>query len=48
VWRETKWEPGIISRLFLDNIDHNGLFYYYEDIHVMNKQIAAIRKNKRK
>ena len=27
---EFKWEPAILGGLFLDNIDINGLYYWYE------------------
>jgi hypothetical protein len=43
---EMKWEPGIISRLFLDNRDYNGLFYWHDAIVEMNKEIEKITKKK--
>jgi NADP-dependent 3-hydroxy acid dehydrogenase YdfG len=30
--RSTKWEPGVISKMYLDDIDHEGLKYWYDDI----------------
>lgn len=29
--RDHHWEPVVIDRLFLDNVDHQGLEYWYED-----------------
>ena len=32
VVREHHWSPDTFNKLFLDSIDTNGLFFWYEDI----------------
>jgi hypothetical protein len=32
VAREYKWPPDLIGGFFIDNIDHYGLEFWYEDI----------------
>jgi len=43
VVREFKWTPSIISNLYVDNIDFEGLFFWYEDIEKVIKEM----KNKK-
>lgn len=44
VVREHHWSPTEINGLYLDDIDHFGLIYWYEDI----KSMIADLKNKQK
>jgi hypothetical protein len=39
-----KWQPEIISRLFLDNADYNGILFYYEDIAAEHMALEAEKK----
>lgn len=32
VVREFKWSPEVIDNLYLDNADHHGLYFWYEDV----------------
>ncbi len=32
VVREHHWSPTAVSRLYLDDIDFNGLEFWYEDV----------------
>lgn len=36
-----RWEPAVIGRLFLDDIDHYGIIYWYE---AAKKLYPEIRK----
>lgn len=44
VVRYTHWSPKIIDELYLDDLDHNGLLFWYNDIKEQNK---AIEQNKK-
>lgn len=41
VVRQNKWEPAIISRLFLDKQDYHGLEYWYEDAKQVIKEMKT-------
>lgn len=30
--REHHWPPSVFGPLYLDSIDHNGLFFWYDDV----------------
>lgn len=41
VVREHHWPPDTIGGLFCDNLDHEGLEFWYEDVKEVNKQLTA-------
>ena len=42
VVRSLYWNPDIIGKLFIDNIDYLGLEYWYNDV----RDVSASFKNK--
>lgn len=44
VVREHKWIPEVIDKLFLDDYDHRGLLYWYNDIDEVNKELKKKSK----
>jgi hypothetical protein len=41
VVREHHWKPAEISGLFLDDEDHLGLIYWYNDVKECSKEVTA-------
>lgn len=39
VVRETHWPPDIIGGFFIDNQDHHGLRFWYEDFKEMHDEL---------
>lgn len=37
VVRQFNWQPYVIETLFLDDVDYNGLVYWYNDVIELNK-----------
>jgi hypothetical protein len=35
---ELHWEPAVLDRLFLDEIDHHGLIFWNEKIKLLHKE----------
>lgn len=46
VVREHHWTPETINGLFLDEVDHFGLEYWYKDVVKVNKQLEQKYKKK--
>lgn len=40
VVRHTKFTPETIDKLYLDEIDHHGIIYWYNDAELYAKQYA--------
>lgn len=43
VVREHHWPYFIIDRMYIDNTDHKGIEFWYEDIQQMNSELKAIK-----
>jgi hypothetical protein len=41
VVRTHHWSPGEIGKMFLDEIDYNGIEYWYNDIDLQIKKIET-------
>lgn len=37
--REYKWPPHVIDELYVDDIDHHGLIFWYNDVLDMHEQL---------
>jgi hypothetical protein len=33
-----KWQPTVIGGLFLDDLDHNGVIFWYDHVVEVNKK----------
>lgn len=45
--REFHWEPKTIGSFFIDNMDHFGIWFWYNDVEETTSEIqASIPKNK--
>lgn len=40
VVREFKWNPETIKNLYVDDVDSDGLKYWYKDVLEVNKEIT--------
>jgi len=38
------WEPEKIDKLFMDDFDFKGLYYWYEDVKDYNRQLEESTK----
>lgn len=41
---ELKWLPNQIGSLFIDNVDHNGLEYWFDAVQKMLKELNTPKK----
>ena len=46
VVREHHWLPSQVGSLFVDNIDHYGLEYWYNDVMKVTNELTATPKPK--
>jgi hypothetical protein len=44
VVREHHWQPNQINRLYLDDIDYNGLEFWYNDVVAVGKELKTKQK----
>ena len=44
VAREFHWPPDVLGGFFVDDIDYNGLEYWYNDCVEMSKEIKEKKK----
>jgi len=42
--REHKWTPSVINSLYVDEIDYQGLIYWYKDVLVVVKELKGNQK----
>ena len=45
---ELRWLPSQVGSLFVDNIDYNGLEYWYETVQKMLRELAPKPKKNNK
>ena len=41
VVRAFHWSPKIINKMFADDYDYNGLFFWYDDVVKTDKEVKA-------
>ena len=46
VVRENKWTPDVIDNLYFDDFDYHGIFYWYDDVKLMNDEIKKTYNKK--
>jgi hypothetical protein len=46
VMRAYPWTPDVIDKLYLDDKDHHGIGYLYEDILKSLKELDDLTKNR--
>jgi len=44
VVREHHWQPQILSEMYLDDQDHRGVVFWYNDIVEVNKEMKTQNK----
>jgi len=44
VVREYHWTPHYVNGLFLDEADHLGLMYWYNDVLEIQKELKSLTK----
>ena len=44
VVRYTNWPPSVIDEMYLDDLDHHGLLFWYNDIKEQDKAMKKTRK----
>jgi len=42
VVRYTQWPPSVIDELYLDDLDHHGLVYWYNDAKEQDEKVKKV------